>query len=82
MDILLPLPPQSLLLDRLHRPVGDANRRKIRHGLAVCLRVHRDALLAHRRQHLEVVDVVGRREGVEEFGLFVERVRERVWGLS
>lgn len=65
----------SVILDHLHGAVRDADRGKVGHGLAVRLGVHGHALLAHRRQHLEVVDVVGWREGVEEFSFFLEGVR-------
>jgi hypothetical protein len=64
---------------RIHRSIRNSNRRKIRHGLAIRVRIHRHALLAHGAQQLEVVDVVCGREGVEELGLLVERVGEGVW---
>ena len=64
--------PPSLLPHKPNlRPIADADRRKVRHRLAVVLRVHRLARLAHRRQQLEVVDVVRRRERVEEFRFFL-----------
>lgn len=66
---------RSVILDHLHGAVCDADRGKVGHGLAVRLWVHGHALFAHRCQQLEVVDVVGWREGVEEFSFFLERVR-------
>jgi hypothetical protein len=69
----------SSLSFRIHRSIRNPNRRKIRHGLAIRIRIHRHALLAHGAQQLEVVDVVCGREGVEELGLLVERVGEGVW---
>jgi hypothetical protein len=76
---LSPCSPFSLSLFPIHRPVRDPDRRKIRHRLAIRVRIHRHALLAQGTQQLEVVDVVGGREGVEELGLLVERVGEGVW---
>ena len=72
LNSFLPLPHKSNL-----GPISDPDRRKIRHRLAVVLRVHRLARLAHRGQQLEVVDVVRWREGVEEFGFVLETKGER-----
>jgi hypothetical protein len=67
-------------LFRVHRSICNPNRRKICHRLAICIRIHRHALLAHGAEQLEVVDVVGGRESVEELGLFVERIGESMGG--
>lgn len=56
----------------------DRNRRIVGHGLDVLLRRHFLALREHAGQQLEVVDIEGRRIGVEESGLRIKRVREGV----
>jgi hypothetical protein len=65
-------------LTNLNTPITNPDSGEICHRLAVALGVHRNALLAHRRQHLEVVDIESRREGVEELGLLIERIGEGV----
>ena len=46
------------------------------HGFLVGFGVHGHALLSHGRQQLEVVDVMRRRERVEELRFLIERVGE------
>ena len=65
-------------LNDLNTPITNPDSGEISHRLAVAVWVHRNALLAHCRQHLEVVDIESRREGVEELGLLVERIGKGV----
>jgi hypothetical protein len=78
VPLSLSSPSLSPSLFPIHRPIRNPNCRKIRHCLAIRVRIHRHALLAQGAQQFEVVDVVGGREGVEELGLLVERVGEGV----
>ena len=53
-----------------------------RHSLPVRLMAHNLALLAHRAQHAEVIDIERRRVRVEELGLHVVRVAEGMRGAG
>ena len=57
---------------------SERNRTTNSHSREVLLSSHRFSLSNHATQQLEVVDVESWRVGVEEFGLLVERVGERV----
>lgn len=54
------------------------DRREGAHGGLVDLRRELSMLLHHLRHQLEIVDIESGREGIEEPGLFVERIRERM----
>jgi hypothetical protein len=71
------LPPHLLLslLQHLLR----RHRSKPGHNLQILLLAHLLIALADLRQYLEVVDVEGGCESVEELCLFVRRVGEGVW---
>lgn len=83
--MFLGVPPPSprfrtpLLAPTVPHHVLCGNGGKAAHGLEVLLLAHDGVRLAHVGQHLEIVNVKRRREGVEKLCFFICRVGKRVW---